>query len=102
MSEASFHEPRTSHSPANGDVDHKLQLSAMLFSDLDFQSSLTETESGDPGTQIFNDTYNTLEEHMEEEGLRYVGGYIVRKFEYFRSMSSLEHMLNKVTTHGLE
>lgn len=80
MSEASFPEPSNSHSPAKGDVDHELQISAMLFSDLDFQSSLTENELEDPDLQIFNDAHNSLEEQMEDEGLRYVGGYIVRKF----------------------
>ena len=66
-------------------------LSAMLFtSDADFDIDIENM----PDTQVSYDVERgSLEECMEAEGLRYVGGFIARKFPQYSSLGTNVKML---------
>lgn len=86
FSESSGHQSETTHHSTE-ELDKELLLSAMLFSTLDCQSPITEeNENVDPEEYHVKGT--TLEVEMETEGLRYVGGFIVRKFPQYKFLGS--------------
>ena len=68
-------------------LNQELCLSAMLFTTLYVKESETESEDIDDFEVAFREA-DTLEDAMETEGLRYVGGYIAKKFPQYQLLES--------------
>lgn len=69
------------------DLESELMVSSLLFASLDIQnleSESAEVDDKDTDATYFNGLNHTLEECMETEALRYVGGYIARKLPEYR------------------
>lgn len=64
-------------------LQDELSLTAMLFADLDADESVVEDANLENEKMNCEDFGTSLEDAVEMEGLRYVGGYIARKFPQY-------------------
>lgn len=67
-------------------LESELLISAMLFS----TDQTLNNEEGDDEFSLFNVKEPTLENCMETEGLKYIGGFIVKKFPKYSNLG--EHV----------